>query len=161
MNLFAYDGRLAKAPVLTRPNGATVCKFTLIRNEYRGVDDAGVKREERKVAVPFTAFDAQAEAIAKHAMQGDQLIVRARVENNDYENRFGGIEAPANPPDWRATSCLLAPTCCTASHHVPVRLTHPGAPNAARWRPGAAANGNAADTEVLRRGSKERGSTLP
>jgi single-strand DNA-binding protein len=86
MNLFAYDGRLAKAPDLTRPNGATVCRFTLIRNEYRGVDaDTGSKRDERKVAIPFAAFDAQAEAIAKHAMQGDQLIVRARVENNVYE----------------------------------------------------------------------------
>jgi single-strand DNA-binding protein len=86
MNLFAYDGRLAKAPELTRPNGAAVCRFTLIRNEYRGVDaGTGSKRDERKVAIPFTAFDAQAEAIAKHAMQGDQLLVRARVENNVYE----------------------------------------------------------------------------
>jgi single-strand DNA-binding protein len=85
MNLLAYDGRLAKAPVLTRPNGATVCRFTLIRNEYRGVDASGEKRDERKVAIPFTAFDAQAEAIAKHAMQGDQLIVRGRIENNTYE----------------------------------------------------------------------------
>ena len=86
MNLFMIAGRLAKAPALTRPNGATVCRFTLIRNEYRGVDAfSREKRDERKVAIPLTAFDAQAEAIAKHAMLGDQLIVRARVENNTYE----------------------------------------------------------------------------
>jgi len=85
MNVLTVAGRLAKAPALMRPNGTAVCRFTLIRNEYRGVDASGEKREERKVAIPFTAFDAQAEAIAKHALQGDQLIVRARVENNTYE----------------------------------------------------------------------------
>jgi single-strand DNA-binding protein len=85
MNNFMLSGRLAKAPTLTRPSGAVVCRFTLIRNEYRGVDGSGEKREERKVAIPLTAFDAQAEAIAKHAMQGDQLVVRARVENHNYE----------------------------------------------------------------------------
>ena len=39
-NQLYFVGRLAKAPVLTQTPGMPVCKFTLIRNEYAGKDDA-------------------------------------------------------------------------------------------------------------------------
>ena len=84
-NSLNFVGRIAKAPLLTRPNGHSICKFTLIRNEYTGKDDAGEKRDERIVALPLVAFGGQAEAIAQHSMEGDQLIVDARIENNVYE----------------------------------------------------------------------------
>lgn len=83
-NTVLYSGRLAADPELnTYGKGKTatsVAKLTLIRNEYAGKD-----KEERKVALQFTAFGKQAEAIAEHASKGDSLEVTARIENNDYE----------------------------------------------------------------------------
>lgn len=84
-NTLIFAGRVAQAPTLTRPNDKVVCKFTLIRNEYAGTDDAGIAREERVVNIQFTAFGTRAEAIAKNAMEGDQLIVTARIANNKYQ----------------------------------------------------------------------------
>jgi len=84
-NTLIFDGRVAKAPTLTRPNDKAVCKFTLIRNEYAGTDDGGNAREDRVVSIQFTAFGTRAEAIAKNVMEGDQLIVTARIANNNYE----------------------------------------------------------------------------
>lgn len=86
-NSFHYDGRVAKAPTLTRPGNATVCKVTLIRNEYAGTDEAGNARPERVVSIHFTAFGKKAEAIAQHAKEGDQLIVTARIDNNNYKDK--------------------------------------------------------------------------
>lgn len=83
-NAFHFDGRIASAPTLTRPGTSSVCKFTLIRNEFAGTDDQGTARPERKVAVQFTAFGKRAEAIAQHVSEGDQLIVTARIDNNNY-----------------------------------------------------------------------------
>jgi single-strand DNA-binding protein len=84
-NAFHFDGRVAKAPVLTRPGNSAVCKFTLIRNEYAGKDEAtGTPREERAVSIQITAFGKKAEAIAQNAMQGDQLFVTTRIENNNF-----------------------------------------------------------------------------
>ncbi len=75
-----FVGRMAAAP-MQRQHGATaVTKFTLIRNEYAGKD-----RPPRKVSLPFTAFGAQAEAIARNFAKGDQMICSYRIENNDYE----------------------------------------------------------------------------
>lgn len=84
-NVLIFDGRVAQAPTLTRPNNKAVCKFTLIRNEYAGTDDDGNARDERQVSLQFTAFNARAEAIAKHVMEGDQLVVTARLSNNNYQ----------------------------------------------------------------------------
>jgi len=80
-NTYHFDGRLAAAPVITRPNGdLTVGKFTLIRNERTG----GNEGKERKVQIQFTAFNGLANTIAEHCLEGDQLIVEARIENNNY-----------------------------------------------------------------------------
>lgn len=86
-NAFHFDGRIAKAPTLTRPGNSSVCKFTLIRNEYAGTDESGAARPERTVSIQFTAFGKKAEAIAQHAMEGDQLIVSARIDNNNYKDK--------------------------------------------------------------------------
>lgn len=83
-NAFHFDGRIASAPSLTRPGNNSVCKFTLIRNEFAGNDDQGQARPERKVAIQFTAFGKRAEAIAQHGTEGDQLIVTTRIDNNNY-----------------------------------------------------------------------------
>lgn len=89
MNIVIFTGRMAKAPVLTRPNGTAVCKFTLLRNEYAGKEESGEARPERKVAVQFTAFRAKAEAIAENVMEGDQIQIYARVENNNFTDSSG------------------------------------------------------------------------
>ena len=83
MNNLAFVGRVASTPTLTTHGTTKVCKFTLIRNEFAGTDDAGGAKQ-RKVAIPFTAFGSRAEAIAEHVMTGDQLIVQASIENNNY-----------------------------------------------------------------------------
>ena len=83
-NTLFFTGRVASAPVLTRPNGATICKFTLMRNEYTGKDEQGIEKPERVVSIQFTAFDLKAENISKHVLEGDQIIIEARIENNNY-----------------------------------------------------------------------------
>lgn len=84
-NSLRFIGRVAAAPVLTRPKGEPICKFTLIRNESRGTEENGEKREERIVSIQFTAFNGLAETFAKHVMEGDQLAIGARVENNNFK----------------------------------------------------------------------------
>lgn len=84
MNTLIYTGRLASAPEARQHGDTTVAKLTLIRNEYAGKDGKGQARE-RVVSVQFTAFNGVAEALAKHARKGDQLIVDAGLENNNYE----------------------------------------------------------------------------
>lgn len=79
-----FTGNLASAPVLTGSGERAVCKFTLISNEYAGKDEGGAAKE-RAVSIQFTAFRGKAEAIAKNALKGDQLIVTHRIENNNYQ----------------------------------------------------------------------------
>lgn len=83
MNTIMFTGRIAAAPVQTGAGDKAVVKFTLIRNDYAGKDEDGSNRE-KKVAIQFTAFRTKGEAIAKHCMKGDQLIVTARIENNNW-----------------------------------------------------------------------------
>lgn len=89
MNTLHFTGRLAKAPALTGNGERAVCKFTLIRNDYAGKDQATGEKKEKVVSIQFTAFRAKAEAIARHAMKGDQLIVSARLENNTWTDGEG------------------------------------------------------------------------
>lgn len=83
-NLVLFTGRLSAAPSLKNHGETAVAKLVLIRNEYAGKDGKG-KAKERKVSAQFTAFNGIAETLAKNAMQGDQLIVQARLQNNNYE----------------------------------------------------------------------------
>lgn len=80
-----FVGHLANAPTLTGAGDRAYAKFVLISNEFAGTDQATGERRERQVGLQFTAFRAKAEAIAKHARKGDQLIVTYRIENNTYE----------------------------------------------------------------------------
>jgi len=80
-----FVGNLAKAVVLSGSGDRAVARFTLISNEYAGKDKETGAARERSVSVQFVAFRGQAEAIAKNAMRGDQLIVDYRIENNNYE----------------------------------------------------------------------------
>lgn len=77
-----FSGRVAAAPSLEH-HSVEVCRFTLIRNEYAGKDDAGDARE-RVVRMQFVAFGSKAKAIAENIAKGDQMEVEYRVENNDY-----------------------------------------------------------------------------
>lgn len=84
MQQLMFVGNLAKPASLTGSGDRAVAKFTLIANEYAGKDASG-EAKERSVAIQFTAFRGKAEAIAKNAMKGDQLVVFARIENNNYQ----------------------------------------------------------------------------
>lgn len=77
---YPFLGRVAAAPTTQGNDDKAVTKFVLMRNEYAGKD-----REERTVAIQFTAFRNKAEAIAKHVNKGDQLFVTFRIENNNYQ----------------------------------------------------------------------------
>lgn len=80
-----FVGNLARPATVTGTGDRAVARFTLIANEYAGKDKDTGQTRERAVAIQFTAFRSKAEAIAKNALKGDQLIVDYRVENNDYE----------------------------------------------------------------------------
>lgn len=84
MNDFHFEGRLAASPAVSGSEDRAYCRFVLIRNEYAGRDESSGETNERTVSIQFTAFRKKAEAIAKHCRKGDQLILRARVENNNY-----------------------------------------------------------------------------
>ncbi|MGF6766152.1 single-strand DNA-binding protein [Paraburkholderia sp. GAS33] len=84
MNKLFFTGRVASAPVLSTHGETKVTKFTLIRNEYAGRDEDSGDSRERVVNIQFTAFGARGEAIAKNVMKGDQLIVEARLSNNNF-----------------------------------------------------------------------------
>ena len=86
MNKGLFIGRVAKSPVLRNGGKKPVCFFTLLRNEYAGVDkDSGEVREDRKVAIPFTVFGERAKAIAEHVKVGDQLAVEYHLNNDNRE----------------------------------------------------------------------------
>lgn len=84
-----FIGRLAGVPTLTRHGDTSVTRFTLIRNEYAGKDSETGEIRVRKVALPLTAFNGQAKALAEHCCIGDQLIVFYRIENNHYTDKDG------------------------------------------------------------------------
>ena len=88
MNHFHFTGRMAKAVTLSGQGDRAVAKFTLIRNQYAGKDEGG-EALEKPVAVQFTAFRKKGEAIAKNFFKGDQMVVVARVENNNYTDNDG------------------------------------------------------------------------
>ena len=88
MNKLIFAGRAAASPELHTYGDTKVARFRLIRNEYAGKDESG-ERKERQVSIPFSAFDALAETIAKTVMTGDQLIVEATLRNNNFTDGDG------------------------------------------------------------------------
>jgi single-strand DNA-binding protein len=77
-------GNLAKDPELTKSNGTTYAKFSLIGNDYAGKD-----KGEVQTSIYFVAFGSIAEALAKNARVGDQLIVDAVIRANNYTDKNG------------------------------------------------------------------------
>lgn len=88
-NTLHFDGRTAKTPTLEQRGETKFVKLTLIRNEYIGRDSDG-EAKTKTVRIQFTAFGKLAERIAKTVRTGDQLIVTAHVENNDYKSEDDG-----------------------------------------------------------------------
>lgn len=84
MNNFNFTGRLAATPTISGRGDKKVAKLVLIRNDVIGKDDNGNKIE-RTTSIQFTAFNGLAGVIADNTAKGDQLIVTARVVNNNYQ----------------------------------------------------------------------------
>jgi single-strand DNA-binding protein len=69
-------GNLAAAPELGEKGE---CRFSLISNDYAGPDKPKIVTQ-----LWLVAFGATAQAIAKHCLVGDQLIVSAHLVANNY-----------------------------------------------------------------------------
>ncbi|ELU9444767.1 single-stranded DNA-binding protein [Salmonella enterica] len=80
-NAFHFTGRLSATPTMKEDD--KVLKFTLLRNEPGKREESG-QRETKTTSIQFTAFGWTAEQISKHCRKGDQLIIDARIENNNY-----------------------------------------------------------------------------
>jgi len=90
MNSFSVlaIGNLAKSPELESKASGSFTRFCLIGNDFAGRDDDGEARE-LTTSLWLVAFGATAEAIAKHARRGDQLIVHAGIRANNWTNDQG------------------------------------------------------------------------
>ena len=88
MNKLFFTGRAAAAPELNTYGDTKVARFRLIRNDYAGKDENG-ERRETQVTIPFTAFGGMAETLAKNVMTGDQLVIEAKISNNNYTDGEG------------------------------------------------------------------------
>lgn len=80
MQVHLHVGRVAAAPEVR----GTVCKFTLLSDEFAGRDGDGEALEEL-LSIQFTAFGKNAKRIAENVCKGDQLIVEFRMKNNNYQ----------------------------------------------------------------------------
>lgn len=85
MNSVIMQGRLTAEPVL---------RFTINNQPVASFSIAVPKRikVEGKPTADFfdcTAWDADAENIHRFFRQGDMILVRGRLENNNYTNREG------------------------------------------------------------------------
>ena len=47
------------------------------------------ERREKQVTIPFTAFGGMAETLAKNVMTGDQLVIEAKISNNNFTDGEG------------------------------------------------------------------------
>ena len=82
-------GNLARNPELVAKGDVLYAKFLLVGNDYAGRDAEGAALEA-VTTLWFTAFGAVGEAIAKNALKGDQLIVEAHVESDNWVDKQGG-----------------------------------------------------------------------
>jgi single-strand DNA-binding protein len=81
-------GNLARNPELIAKGEVFYTRFCLVGNDYAGRDEEGAAREV-VTTLWFTAFGPHGEAIAKHALKGDQLIVEASVRANNWTDKQG------------------------------------------------------------------------
>ena len=95
MNSFKVTaiGRVAQPLELKGSGDSQYTRITLIGNDYAGKDGKGNAREVT-TTVYFTAFGSMAKTLAQNVRTGDQLILEARMEANNYtdsnqEKRYG------------------------------------------------------------------------
>jgi single-strand DNA-binding protein len=89
VNQFNFVGRLAAAPARTQHGDTTVCKFTVISNDYAGKNDQN-ESTTQATSIQFTAFNKKAQAIADNFFKGDQIILmNVRLQNNTYTDGKG------------------------------------------------------------------------
>ena len=88
MNSFTVfgTGNLAAAPESGTKGDRSYTRFRLIGNDYGGKDQAG-NPIEVATSVWFIAFGRTAEAISQNCHVGDQLIVTARIRQNNWTDK--------------------------------------------------------------------------
>ena len=74
-----FTGRVARPIDLREGRESHVCYFTLIRDDYAGVDAAGTR--SRTVTLPLKAFGKRAQLLARKVNVGDQLMVEYSIRN--------------------------------------------------------------------------------
>lgn len=90
MNSFTLTaiGHLARNPEIVAKGEVACTRFCLIGNDYAGKDDEGMAREVT-TSLWFVAFGALGDSIAQHSRKGDQLIVEARIRQNNSTGKEG------------------------------------------------------------------------
>ena len=90
MNSFKLTaiGNLARNPELIAKGEKLYTRFCLVGSDYVGRDEEG-SPQEIVSTLWFTAFGALGEALAKHTRKGDQLVLEARVESNNWLDGHG------------------------------------------------------------------------
>jgi single-strand DNA-binding protein len=81
-------GNLAKNPEIGVKGEISYARFCLVGNDFAGKDEDGNPREVA-TSLWFVAFESLAEAIAKNARKGDQLIVQAQIRANNWTDKEG------------------------------------------------------------------------
>lgn len=91
VNEHRFRGVLGRDPELrTTPGGQLVTDFSLALSEEVKGDDGSIK--ERTDWIDFVAWGKQAELVCKNALKGDVLLVRARIQQDTWEDRTTGEE---------------------------------------------------------------------
>jgi single-strand DNA-binding protein len=88
MNSFTVHavGNLARDPELSAKGNTLRTRIWIVGNDYVGRDEAGEAREA-VTSLWFTAFGPLGEALAKHCRKGDQLIIEARIEADNWTDK--------------------------------------------------------------------------
>ena len=81
-------GNLARNPELVSKGETSYTRFMLVGNDYAGRDEEGTA-QEIVTTLWFVAFGALAEALARNARKGDQLILEAHVRPNNWIDKQG------------------------------------------------------------------------
>jgi len=81
-------GNLATPPELSVKGQTAYTRLCLVGNDYAGKDDEGNPREVT-TSIWFVAFESLAEAIAKNARKGDQLIVQGYIRADNWTDSDG------------------------------------------------------------------------
>lgn len=85
MQQFIVTGNLTRDPVSSQtPSGIALCKFSVAVN--RSADADGERKTD---FFDFTAFRKLAELVGRYCKKGNKVLVTARLETNNYEDKDG------------------------------------------------------------------------